>query len=631
VGHIDVETRHGFYPIEYACITAFNSEVLSIRLSNDTVLRCSPEHLWFTTDWTKACDLKCGDKLLTKEGYVNITSIEEDGFENLFDLQVGTVKEFYANDVVSHNSSMISDPISFVLFGRAFRNINKPALINSINQKDMVVEVFFSSGGFEYKVVRGLKPNIFEIYKNNVLIPQPGNIKDYQKILEESILKFNFKSFTQIVILGNASYTPFMNLPAKDRRDVIEDLLDIQIFSSMSVLLKDRLSNNKNELTSIRNEKSLLEERINVQKKYLSKIKMGIEKQIEDIKTEINRNKQCCIDIVAQIKEKQSTIDGFLKRSENIGTIKAKASKIYDVLTKIKDKKIKEEKNILFYQENDHCPTCEQSLLEHIKGEKIGKAKELIDQYSGAIEKLDTDYNNIIQEFSVIEECQKSIRREQVSIKELQSKVVVYESTIENYLEKMNQLKEPNQDQQETTIEEMNEVLTALNKRLESLLEEKELLLIGYGLLKDGGIKTRIVRQYIPIINKFVNKYLASLDFFVNFELDEEFNEKIKSRYRDEFSYSSFSEGEKTRINLALLLAWRAVSKLKNSTNTNLLILDEVFDGSMDNLGIDVMMGLLNELEGTNVFVISHRGDGIVDRFQNAIRVEKYKNFSIIV
>lgn len=530
-------------------------------------------------------------------------------------------------------SGGLIEGLSFSLFGKAFRNINKNSLINSINRKELVAEVEFSTGGNEFKIIRGMKPSIFEIYKNGTLVPQPGNVKDYQKLLEETILKFNFKSFTQIVVLGNASYTPFMQLAAKDRRDVIEDLLDIQIFSSMNVLLKDKISKNKNDAKDIKYQMDLTNEKIDIQKKYLEQLKSDNKAQIKSIMDDIEEYRGLSNLLSKEISSEMEAVGSILESISDHKKSKEKYDKIYDILSKLKTKEKKSSAQLRFYSDNEHCPTCEQVIDIEIKTKKIEQTTETIRQTQNAVDQLKTEFSSLKKRLDVIDEKNEEINKKQQSINECQNKITVYQDHIQNLERKIQSIEESSSEDSESR--SALEVLTVEYERASNeykeLLEEREILSVGQDLLKDGGIKTQIIRQYVPIINKLVNKYLASLDFFVNFELDEEFNEKIRSRYRDEFTYSSFSEGEKSRINIALLLAWRAVSKLKNSTNTNLLVLDEIMDSSMDVVGIDILMNLFNELEDTNLFVISHRGDTVIDKFRSIIQIEKRKNFSCIV
>lgn len=529
--------------------------------------------------------------------------------------------------------STILDALCYVLFNRPFRNVNKPQLMNTINEKGLLTEIEFSVGNVEYMVRRGMKPGVFEIIKNGKLLDQPGSVRDYQTQLEDTILKLNYKSFTQIVVLGNASFTPFMQLTTKDRREVIEDLLDIQIFSHMNTLLKDRVSKNRNDIQETEYQLELTGDKLKVQKEYLAKLEENVEKQKEELQKEIQQWALETLTADSQMIEASGKVQELLDSISHSGRIEVKAAKVSELMMKLHDKISKAEKRIRFYEKNDHCPTCEQIIDAEEKTKNIEKTQSIATQTREAIEKLEEEQNVLNEEIRKIQKVQSEIAIQQQYWRDCETQIQTYQKNIRSLEDKIGKLQETSQgeDGSVSVIQELEEQLNTFEKRKESLTNDKEVLQIAVGMLKDGGIKSRIIKQYIPIINKLVNKYLAALDFFVAFELDEEFNEVIKSRYRDEFSYASFSEGEKMRIDLALLFTWRAVAKLKNSTNTNLLILDEVFDASLDTSGCDEFLKLLHELGGdTNVFVISHKGDVLTDKFRSQIRFEKVKNFSRI-
>jgi len=527
--------------------------------------------------------------------------------------------------------STLLDAITYVLFNKPFRNINKAQLINSINEKELVVEIEFRNGNTEYMVRRGMKPNVFEIWKNGSLLDQPGTIREYQQQLEETILKLNYKSFTQIVVLGNASFTPFMQLSTRDRREVIEDLLDIQIFSSMNILLKDRISENRTNIKEVKDQAELTKEKIDLQKKYIEQLEHDHTSQINEMKLQMDLYLKDAEMFGEMAKDTREAVTVLLDEATKETRIQTKSSKMTEILTKLKDKHKKAHKRIDFFEHNDNCPTCEQIIDIEIKAEKIALTKESIDEAQEAIEKLQGEMESINSQLEQIGWVKDNIATMNAEIKENEGKVKFYEEQAQNTKQRIEEAEVKAQEKKGDT-QELDRLLADLEgykKKGKELLELKELYQLAAAMLKDGGIKTKIIRQYVPIMNKLVNKYLQALDFFVQFELDEEFNEVIRSRHRDEFSYSSFSEGEKMRIDLALLFTWRAVAKLKNSTNTNLLILDEVFDASLDTSGCDEFLKLLNEIGGdTNVFVISHKGDVLTDKFRSQIRFEKIKNFS---
>ena len=529
--------------------------------------------------------------------------------------------------------STILDALCYVLFNRPFRNINKPQLMNTINGKDCLVEIEFSIGNVEFLVRRGLKPNVFDIIKNGKLIDQPGNARDYQSILEETILKLTYKSFTQIVVLGNASFTPFMQLSAKDRRDVIEDLLDIQIFSSMNMLLKDRTAKNKQETTEVDYNIDLDNEKIIVNQDYINRVRQDLQKQIADIDEDITALTELYNTTSAQSKSVEQHIEKIRDAISNSESVFARKERIEGIVQSISTKAKKLRKKKEFFEVNDHCPTCDQNIGDDIKTAKVDEASSQIQTIDNAMIEVQKKYDKLMEEVARIEGGTLKIKKKS----EEYQKLVI---TANGYLDQVTKLKEKKakmageevvDETVEQTLKQLKSAIKSNKNRKEKLIKEKEVLSIASTLLKDGGIKSKIIRQYVPIMNKLVNKYLAALDFFVNFELDEEFNEILKSRHRDEFTYSSFSEGEKMRIDLALLFTWRAIAKLKNSTNTNLLILDEVFDASLDASGCDEFLKLLQEVgSDANVFVISHKGDILIDKFRSQIRFEKIKNFSRI-
>jgi DNA repair exonuclease SbcCD ATPase subunit len=529
--------------------------------------------------------------------------------------------------------STILDALCFALFNKPFRSIKKPQLLNTINQKDLVVEVEFRANGKQYKVVRGMKPNIFEIYKEDKLIDQPGASKDYQAILEESILKLQYKSFTQIVILGSASFTPFMQLPAGHRREVIEDLLDIQIFSNMNTLLKDRMAANKNELTEISYQVELVENKIEVQENYLKQVQDDLQTQIAEYVSFIEEETQKRNEKTLKIGNINSEIDQIFAEIADTKIVDNKSAKVDSLMVKLKNKVNSANKRISFFNINDHCPTCEQQIDDVTKTAKIQHANDILKKTENAIVELKKEEEILLARQQEILKSNEQISAKQTTVIGLQSDVQSHNKSIQTYQSKIDALNSKSvggDSGASSNIDELNSELESINERKEQLAYDRELYALASSMLKDGGIKTKIIRQYVPIINKLVNKYLAAMDFFVNFELDEEFNEVIKSRGRDDFSYASFSEGEKARIDIALMLTWRAVAKLKNSVNTNLLILDEVFDSSMDANGVEILMGLFNELTDTNIFVISHKGDMMVDKFRSQIKFEKVKSFSRI-
>lgn len=531
----------------------------------------------------------------------------------------------------SGKSTML-DALCFVLFGKAFRSINKPQLVNSINLKDCLVECEFSIGKKEYKVIRGIKPNIFEIYCNKELVNQDAAMKDYQEYLEKFILKLNYKSFTQIVILGSASFVPFMQLSAADRRDIIEDLLDIQIFSTMNSLLKDRTQENKESVSANKQLTEVKAATFNLQQAHINKLKSNDADLIKKYNEEIEKHNTNIQLVNESTSSLLSECEKITKEIRDKSDIESKLKKITKIESQIESNVSKFRKDINFFHQNDDCPTCRQKIQEEFKTEQIKTLESKISESEDGLKKLETTLIEHQNRLNIIVDKQQQLQNLQMSIATNNTTILETNKFITNIQKQIDALKKDNISM-ETENEKLNSMLAELNeyeKDRKTLLEERTYLDAAALLLKDGGIKTKIVKQYLPIINKLVNKYLASFDFFVNFNLDESFKETIKSRHRDEFSYASFSEGEKQRIDMALMLTWRAVAKLKNSANTNLLILDEVFDSSLDTNGTEYLMNILHMLEDVNLFVISHKGDILQDKFRSIIKFQKINNFSRI-
>ena len=529
--------------------------------------------------------------------------------------------------------STILDALSFVLYGKPFRKINKPQLINTINGKNCVVEVEFDVGKKKYKVIRGIKPNIFEIYHNGEMINQSADVKDYQELLEKTILKLNHKSFNQIVILGSASFVPFMQLPAAHRREIIEDLLDIQIFSVMNSLLKDKIATNRTTITDNKYKLEMVVDKIDIHKKHLEAQKVDNTQLIADKQSKITKLANDVTVIKKNVEAFNKEIEELRTKLINKDKLSAKQSKLQTLQRQIGERVKKTTKEIEFFTDNDTCPTCNQDISQEFKDNMIG---DRTNQQTQLVDGL----NKLQEELSIVVESMQEFAEINDSIVELNKNVAVSNNNAKFSNEAIQELqievtalqeKTMNIENNSAEIKTLLEDQKALGLAKIELEDEKSVYDVASVLLKDSGIKTKIIKQYIPVINKLINKYLASMDFFVNFELDENFEEKIKSRFRDEFSYASFSEGEKARLDLALLFTWRSIAKLRNSASTNLLILDEVFDGSLDNTGNDELLGILQALtQGNNVFVISHKTDAYLDKFEKVLKFEKHKNFSRI-
>lgn len=527
--------------------------------------------------------------------------------------------------------STILDALTFGLFGKPFRKINKPQLVNSINNSDTVVEIEFRIGKKNYKVVRGIKPNIFEIYCDAVLVNQDAKMKDYQEYLEKAILKLNYKAFTQVVILGSASFVPFMQLTPSDRRAIIEDLLDIEIFSSMNTILKNRITTVKDNQKTAEYIMKGSAEKIELQKQNIEEHKKNSADEALKKQVEIETNNKFVEKTNKDILLIQKHIDILNKQISDEAIITDKNSKLLRIEAKLENNIKKLKKEVIFYETNDNCPTCQQSITDEHKHTNLTDKKIKIDEIEIASVKLSGELVKICGRLGKISEVQKHISSHNSEIIKLNTQVLHTNTYNKKILKDIQQLNDRS-DSFETDNKKMKELKYDLEQSIitaKALAEEKQYYEFAATLLKDTGIKTKIIKQYLPVMNKLINKYLTAMDFFVNFNLNESFEETIKSRHRDEFSYASFSEGEKQKIDIALLLTWRQIAKIKNSTNTNLLILDEIFDSSLDTTSVDLLMGLLNDLsKDTNVFVISHKGDQMFDKFRSIIRFVKKNNFS---
>jgi DNA repair exonuclease SbcCD ATPase subunit len=525
--------------------------------------------------------------------------------------------------------STILDALSFALFGKPFRKINKPQLLNTITKKDLVVEIEFNISSNQYKIVRGIKPNIFEVYQNGILLNQSAEMKDYQEILEKQILKLNMKSFCQVVVLGSATFQPFMQLPGGQRREIIEDLLDLQIFTTMNSLLKDKIQTNNEDLSNINTDQKVVMEKIKIIKEHLSEKQNNNEKLvaekvsvIDDTNSKIEKlNQQYwgCVSDVQCMKESMSEETSIAKHLQKVNEFRHKIEASVAILRK----------DIKFFDNHKDCPTCKQNIDEEFRTNIIFEKNIELDSSSSKLDLLAKEYDKANAKINELIEIQANIntkQMEQFKIKSNIDSLIKYRDQLEKEINNINAVHEADEEDKMTELEtELNSVAARYN----DAMDQKQIYAAAAMLLKDGGIKARIIKQYVPVINKLINKYLSAMDFFVQFELDEEFNETIKSRFRDEFSYASFSEGEKMRINLAILFTWRSVAKLRNSISTNLLIMDEVFDSSLDSNGTEEFMKVLNNLTfDTNTFIISHKTDQLYDKFTNVIKFEKNKNFS---
>ena len=527
--------------------------------------------------------------------------------------------------------STLLDALCFGLYGRGFRNLKKDLLINSVNEKALLVEVEFSVGQRKYKVIRGAKPNIFEIYLDGDMINQNATVKDYQENLEKHILKMNYRSFTQVAILGSANFTPFMQLKAVERRKLVEDLLDISIFSTMQDILRQRVSTHQEEVRDTDHEINIMEERIAGLSNQMVALQENREQKIAKFETSIQETQTNINDLLGKVDEKSQDIEERKTTITDQDTVENRVKEATDLFKLLQSKEQQILEEIEFYENHDNCPTCKQGIDEvHKKShvaEKEAKKSELV----SGLEKLQETIRQSEERIERIREVSTAIESLQKQIAVIQTEVVSNQKYISKLQKEIEDLQGEGSGDTDTSDKMLDneEKLDILLSKKESLSDQAHYFDIAGTLLRDQGVKQKIIKQYVPVMNNMINKYLAQLEFYVGFELNESFEETIKSRFRDVFKYDNFSQGEKMRIDLSLLFTWRAIARMKNSVNTNLLILDEVFDSSLDVAGTDDFLKLLNTLtERTNAFIISHKGEALYDKFNNVLRFEKYKNFS---
>ena len=528
--------------------------------------------------------------------------------------------------------STVLDALCFSLFGKPFRTISKSQLINTVNAMETVVEVEFRIASRRYKIIRGIKPNIFEIWQNDRMLNQEANSRDYQKILEQQILKLNFRSFTQVVILGSSTFVPFMQLKARFRREVVEDLLDIKIFSMMNVLLKQRLKDLVGELQEIEYQYKLSGEKIIMQEAYIEDIKKNKDVIVKEKENDYEHNAKQLDEKVNEKKYLEEVNKGLYESVTDQIDMESKDIKLKDLRSTLTEKVKEKQKMIDFLRDNEDCPACEQHIDGEFKNQMIMVKTSEVQVLDAGLLKMRDELGKIENRLNAIKGITSDIQTNSIQIAQLNTSIQELEKwnvKIDNEIKDLEKSALSNEDEEK--LRTLKNEFDGIEKQRKELKEEKVYKEASKAMLQDTGIKTKIIKQYLPIMNQLINKYLASMEFYVNFSLDESFEETIKSRFRDNFNYESFSEGEKMRIDLALLFTWRAIAKMKNSTNTNLLILDEIFDSSLDSAGTDEFLKILNTLEGENVFVISHKQDVLVDKFKNTLKFEKNKNFSKMV
>ena len=525
--------------------------------------------------------------------------------------------------------STILDALCFGLFGKPFRMISKNLLVNSVNNSSTVVEVEFSVGTKEYKVIRCIKPNKFEIYQNGKLMSLEANVRDYQKILEQQILKLNYRSFTQVVILGSSTFVPFMQLKARHRREVVEEILDIQIFSTMNILLKQKLKSIVEELREVDYSFSLVSERITLQENYIDDIKKNKDNIIDEKQKTFEKNEKEIEERMWESKHLTEDNQALLESIIGEDKVVNKRDKLKDIQFMLKDKESRGQKLISFFEENDDCPTCQQHIDEEFKRKSIDEKTKEVTEVSEGLNKLSDEMKKVESKIKEYKNTAKSIRENEITLAKLTSGITQLEKFNTKLQTEIETLLKGNVSNEDTEkLIRLKQECIKVERQRTDLRDEKSYAEAIKLILQDTGIKTKIIKQYLPIMNKLINTYLTSMEFYVNFTLNENFEESIKSRYRDEFTYSSFSEGEKMRIDLSLLFTWRAIAKMKNSANTNLLILDEIFDSSLDEMGTEYFTKIIRfVIKDANVFIISHK-TGMDDKFENVLKFEKEKGFS---
>jgi len=526
--------------------------------------------------------------------------------------------------------STMLDALCFALFNRAFRDIKKEQLVNTINSNDCEVECEFETANKKYRIVRGIKPNKFEIYCNDVMLNQDASNVDYQNTLEQNILKCNYRAFCQVVILGSTSYEPFMHLRARYRREVVEEILDIRVFSHMDLLLRQKQGELNKSVIDVKHRYDLMTEKYELQKKHFDEIKNRDTTDIENRKQQLKENEQSNYEYNQKLQLLNEKI--ISTKAEIWGGEKVfkKESELNKLESKIEHKLDREKKDVEFFEQNDNCPTCTQPIDERFRQTQIHEGKKQISKLEEGLQQLTAEMGRTQEQIKQYKAVEKRLNDLDISVAKINtsiSEINRHSNRLDTEIAKFENA-DTNTNVIQKELEQIKEDLKLVNVEKQKAVEEKKYIDIAREILNDTGVKANIIKKYLPIMNNLINKYLQSMDFFVNFHLDEEFNETIKSRFRDTFNYNSFSEGEKLRIDLALLFTWRTIAKMKNSTNTNLLILDEIFDSSLDGQGTDDFFKILKTLTKENTFIISHKGDILFDRFTNIIKFEKYKNFT---
>ena len=633
MGQVEILSRHGFYKAEACDITARNSVVIRVELESGKVLRTSPDHLLFTSkmQWCKVKDLTIKDSLFTIDDLEQIVSIEiEEELEDLFDVQVSEVHELYANGFVSHNSTILNT-ITFGLFNRSLNGAPKNKLVNSINGKQLEVHVYFTVDDIDYRVVRGIKPSIFQIYKNEKLINEDSNSRDYQNVLESQILKMSYKTFIQTITIGMSNFTPFMELSSNDRRVVVEDLLGVGILTTMNSVLKDKIQSNNqayydtcNALqlikTQCESELAIVEALKNNQKQNVKQL----EKQRAQYVTEIEKHSSKIDKLNKAINKLQPVVDKYELFKNSLQTVISEQGKLKGLIVKI-------DQDQNFIENNDHCPLCHQTIDDNYRSTitttNQSNKDKLLTKLDSIQNKLDTLYEKQQKFIDVLNKSNEL----QSNIREHNGAITLLNNQVRDIDVKLN-----TQTDSEEIIAKENSIHQKALKGKQLIedkqvqLENKEIYDQCANLLKDSGIKAAVVNQYLPIINQMINKYLADMDFFLTFEIDNQFNETLKARGRDDMTYQNLSQGEKRRLDMAILFTWRYIAQIRNSCSCSNIFIDEVLDSSLDAAGIESVMKLFRSFTDSNIFVISHR-EGVQELdFDRIITIEKREQFSVI-
>ena len=526
--------------------------------------------------------------------------------------------------------STLLDALCFSLFNRPFRNIKKEQMVNTINQNDTVVELEFTTGTKYYKIRRGVKPTIFEIYCDGVLLNQEASSIDYQNVLEDQILKLNYRAFKQVITLGSSSYQPFMQMRPRHRREVVEEILDIRVLTHMDILTRNQQTDLTSKITEAKHQCDIVQSKYDLESKHLNELKNRSSDDIDLKKVNLKRNEQAQKDYLQKIQQLDNDYKELQDSTQDKEKVEKKLKELSKLETKIETNLKTHERSLKFFEENDSCPTCTQPLEPEFRGEKRAYEKGKITTLNDGMKKLVEEITKVEDKLTNIDKLSKKMYDIQIEMSKINTSIEGLKNHSDSLHNEIVLLENRDKDTTaiEKELEDFKQQLEETKNQLSQVIEEKKYVDVVREILSDRGAKAKIIKKYLPIMNTLINQYLQSMDFFISFHLDEEFNETVKSRFRDTFDYNSFSEGEKMRIDLALVFTWRAIAKMKNSTNTNLMILDEIFDSSLDGQGTDDFFKIIKQMTNENIFIISHKGDILFDKFTNIIKFEKEHNFT---